>query len=237
MSFDLLAKWLTWYDPIHRGWTPQGIANGVCMTSGFSFPRIRGGYNLRRAVGEVPSETSAIVGAAGADATTIRTFPWISHSPATNYTCRLTAIGGGGVENITDEVTAVVPFDSEGHWVGLKPNAPTDLRVTAVSGGKFLLRWIYTRAGEQVEPAQFRIYNDGGSGAVNYETAVAMVTYGRGRFHYEALSSAFNDGVRVRWSVRAVSAAGVEEENLNVVEQWADAQSPPVNPTVWLTSA
>lgn len=237
MSFDLLAKWLTWYDPIHRGWTPEGIANGVCATSGYSFPRIRGGYNLRRAIGEVPDGTAVIVGAAGADATTIQTFPWVSHAADTEYTYRVTAIGGGGVENVTDEITAVVPFDDGGDWVGLKPNAPTDLRVTAASGGKFTLKWTYNRAGEQVEPSQFRIYNDAGSGTVDYETVVSMVTYRRGRFHYETLSSAFDDGARVRWSVRAVSAGGVEEENLVVVEQWADAQAPPINPTVWLTSA
>jgi hypothetical protein len=237
MSFDLLAKWLDWYDPIHRGWTLKGIANGVCATNGFSFPRIQGGYNLRRAVGELPGPTAAIVGAAGAQATTIRTFPWVSHSADTEYTYRLMAVGGGGVENVADEVTTVAPFDSGGDWVGLRPNAPTDLRVTAASGGKFVLRWTYTREGEQVEPAQFRIYNDAGSGDVDYETVVATVSYRRGRFHYLALSSAFSDGVRVRWGVRAVSASGVEEDNQIVVEQWADAQPPPINPTVLTTCA
>ncbi len=235
MCNGFLAKWLAYYDPIHRGWTPAGIANGVCATVGFFFPRIRGGYNLRRGVGEVPDASEPIVGAAGADATTIRTFPWMMHDASTTYVYRLTAINGGGVENWSDEVVASTGFDAAGDWVGSRPNAPADLRVTPGAGGKFVLRWTYSRPGEQAEPAAFRLYNDGGTGSVDFETIVATVEYRRGRFHYCYSSEAFASGTRVRWVVRAVSAEGVEDTNEQVAFGWADALAPSADPTVVIT--
>lgn len=237
MGSGLLAKWLIHYDPIHRGWTRAGIANAVCSTSGFFFPRIRGGYNLRRRVGQVPDDSAPIVGAAGADATTIHTFGWIEHEASTAYVYRLTAVSGGGVENWTDEVAAAAEFDASGNWVGARPNSPADLRVAPAEGGTFVLRWTYGRQGEQAEPACFHVYHDGGTGTVDFETVVATVAYRRGRFHYCYHSEGFANGTRVRWVVRAVSAGQVEDANAQAVSGWADAQAPPINPAVVISRA
>ena len=46
------------------------------------------------------------MGAAGADETSVRTFPWVAHGADTIYVYRVTAINGGGVENSSDEVVA-----------------------------------------------------------------------------------------------------------------------------------
>jgi len=237
MDNDLLAKWLAHYDPIHRGWTPGGIANGVCTTVGFFFPRIAGGYNLRRAVGEMPDASALIAETDGAAATTISTFPWVGHDAGTSYVYRLTPVGGGGVENLTDEVLAMTGFDAAGNWVGARPNAPADLRAAPAAGGRFVLRWTYSSQGQQAEPAAFRIYNDGGSGSVDYETVVGTVSYQGERFHYTYTSEPFANDAPVLWAVRAVSAAGAEEDNEHVVFGRADALAPPINPTVVITCA
>ncbi|NLX12491.1 MAG: hypothetical protein GXY44_02410 [Phycisphaerales bacterium] len=235
MTNDLLQYWLRHYDPIHRGWTPKGIANGLCSTEGFFFPRIAGGYNLFRAVGRVPADCDPIVGAAGHDAVTIRTFPWIRHAASTVYMWRLAAIGGGGVGNCTDEASTTTAFDEAGRWVGCRPNAPADLRVTALSGGRFLLRWTYTEEGQQVEPLIFHIYHDGGRGTMDYETPVGVVDYRRRQWHYAFTTAGFDHDTRVRWAVRAVSASGVEERNVLTVAGRAERQAPPINPPVMLS--
>jgi hypothetical protein len=231
MCDNLLAKWLAYYDPIHRGWTPGGIANGVCATSGFFFPRIRGGYNLRRGEGSVPDGSAPIVGAAGADADTIRTLPWIGHEADTTYVYRLTAINGGGVENFIDAITAETPFDASAIWLGARPNPPGDLRVTPSVNGSFVLRWTYTVNGEQAEPASFNVYSDGGTGSIDFENPAANLTYRRGRFHYDYTSIGFAHGTKVRWAVRAVTGAGVEDAGEVTAFGWADAEPPPINPT------
>lgn len=235
MTNDLFESWLMHYDPLHRGWTPKGIANGVCATAGFFFPRIAGGYNLYRAVGRAPDYGDPIVGAAGHDAATIRTFPWVSHAASTVYTWRLAAIGGGGVENRTGEAGTTAAFDDAGLWLGCRPNAPADLRVSALSAGRFLLRWTYTEQGQQVEPLVFRVYHDGGSGEIDYGVPAGTVGYLRRQWHYAFTSAGFEHDTRVRWAVRAVSASGIEDPNMLAVAGRAERQAPPVNPPVVLS--
>lgn len=232
MAITLIDRWLAHYDPLHRGLTPRGIANGLCATGGFTFPRIRGGYNLYRSVTGVPLTNTPPVGAAGADATTVRTFPWISHQADSCYVYRLTSLNGGGAENVCDEIVCVACFDAEGRWVGLRPNAVSDLRLNLLADGRFEVAWSYSREGEQVEPAYFEVFHDGGSGEVDFDTVVGTVAYRRGRVHYAHVSEPFAHDARVRWAVRAVSAEGARSESGAVVTGRAAAQPPAGRPTV-----
>jgi len=237
MVRSLLSRWLEHYDSVHRGWTPRGIANAVCSTCGFGFPRIRGGYNLYRSAGGVPEAGRVPVGAAGADAGVVRTFPWVTHAAGTTYVYRLTSLNGGGAENIEDEVLCRVAFDAAGGWVGLRPNAVSDLRVTSLSGGRFEVVFCYMREGEQAEPVRFDVYCDGGTGEVDFGSAVGSVGYQRGRLHYTYVSEAFAHDTPVRWSVKAVSAAGVASEACGVVTGRAAAQAPPADPVVFVEAS
>ncbi|UCD27482.1 MAG: hypothetical protein JSV03_10190, partial [Planctomycetota bacterium] len=80
------------------------------------------------------------------------------------------------------------------------------------------------------------IYNNDGSGSVDFNNSVAAIDYRRGRFHYCYQSQAFNDGTCVKWAVRAESASGVEEDNETIVFAWADATAPPINPQVVIST-
>jgi hypothetical protein len=231
MNCNLLNAWLLHYDPIHRGWTPNGIANGTCATNGFAFPRIRGGYNLyRRVVGE---EQVTIVGAAGADSDTVRTFPWIEHGADTKFAYELRAIGGGGLENVEEDApSACVAFDEAGMWTGAIPAGPADLQVEPLAGGRFLLRWTHAELRGTAVPTAFRVYHNGGSGNVDYETVVAEIPFKRGRTYFSYESDAFADGARVRWSVRAVAAGGADDGNTLAVLGEARTEGPAASPTV-----
>ena len=229
---EMLQEWLRYYDPIHRGWTPAGIAHGVCATNGFSFPRIRGGYVLRRSVGGAAGGSGEVVAAAGAEAAAVRTFPWVRHEAGADYTYRLTAINGGGIENLQEVSAARAVFDGSGRWLGPRPNAPADLRVTPIRGGRFRVRWTYSPKGQEVEPAEFRVYCGVGWSGVDYGSAAGRVAYDGDRVHFGYASEPFADGTRVTWAVRAVSAAGREEDNALSATGWADALPPAARPTV-----
>lgn len=237
MSTDLLSKWLSHYDPLNRGFTPAGIANAVCATNGFFFPRMKGGHHLRRKIGAAPGASDPIVGSAGHDATTIRTFPWITHEPSTEYTYRLSPIGGGGVENLTDSTTTLVAFDSSGRLLGPRPNPPADLRLTPLSAGRFCLQWTYNSDNEQTAPAEFRLYHDAGTGTIDFTNAAARIPYRPGRFHYEYISPAFPHGQRIRWAVRAASPTGAESQNGPPAAGWAISSPPAANPAVIISRA
>jgi hypothetical protein len=223
---ELLSKWLAHYDPIHRGWTPAGIANGVCATGGWSFPRITGGYNLRRACSRLPAAADPIVGAAGSEAADIRTFPWVRHAANSGYEYALTAISGGGVENWVEAARCEVGFDSAGQWLGPRPNAPRDLRIAPAAGGKLVLRWMYCEAGQAIAPVEFRVYTDRGGGELDYSSPEASVAYRPGRMHFNFTTGEFGEGTRTRWAVRAASSAGVEDGGECVVGALADAAGP-----------
>ena len=131
-----------------------------------------------------------------------------------------------------EESEAPVAFDGQGHWLGPRPNRPSDLRATPASGGRFVLKWVYSPDGQQVEPEQFRIYRGLGWSGVDYENPVATVPHQSGRLHASWTSGPLADGTRVCWAVRAVSPAGVEDDNDIVVAGWTDAAAPAINPTV-----
>ncbi len=232
MSCDLLDKWLAHYDPIHRGFTPDGIANGLTATAGWFFPRIKGGYNLRRAVGRKPTAADPVVGAAGYDAATIGNFAWQGHSASTTYFYRVNAIGPGGVEELGIDTVVRVEFDAAGALVAPRPNPPTNLRLDLEAGGVFRLGWTYSEAGQEIAPSSFRVYHDNGTGTVDYGTVIATVSFVARKFHYAYVSAGFADGVKRAWSVRSVSAAGTDDGNTDAVVGTADALGPPVHPAV-----
>lgn len=226
MGGNLIEKWLRHYDPIHHGWTPAGIANGVCATNGYSFPRILGGYNLIRAPINLPPHDGQLVGAAGHDATTIRIFPWIIHEPNGRYAYRLTAIGSGGVENSADGPVDHADFDETARWTGARPAAPSDLHVQAISGGRFLLKWSALDDG-QVKPTAYHVYHDAGTGTIDYNTIRHIIQRRHGSTHHQCVSEVFADGARVRWAVRAVAADALESKVESMAVGWARSTPPP----------
>ncbi len=96
---SLLDKYIAASDPIRRGVTARGVANGLMITRGFSFPRIAGGYNLYRGLDTVEAiDWVNPVGAASADANELRNFAWMGHDANARYVYGVRAISGGGVE-------------------------------------------------------------------------------------------------------------------------------------------
>lgn len=233
MASKLLQDWLGTYDPIHRGWTRAGIANGLTATNGFSFPRVRGGYNLYRTAAGDPN-SPVLVGAAGADAVEIQPFAWVSHDPSSEYMYRLVPVGGGGVENWTDITETAVWFDESGAWVGPLPNAPTDLQAIPLSMGRVAVRWSYFPHGEQTAPEGFHLYGNVGTD-IDYGSIAGSTPYQPGQVHYEFITLPQPDGIKLGWAVRAFAPSQQEEQNLNRVFVLTRRLGPPANPVVRVT--
>ena len=236
---ELLDKWLAHYDSIHRGWTPRGIANGLCATNGFCFPRMAGGYNLYRGTpGLEDVDTNIPVGAAGAKATQIQTFSWRPHAASTGYVFVLRSIGGGGVESASsDEAPSrpqvvSVPFDEAGLPEGLKPNPPTALCVARAADGRFAVSWDYVPRDEETPPAQFKVFTDNGTGVMDYDTPIGTVPYRPRAGRFEFVTETHAHGAVRTFGVRSVSTDGSTDGNTATVTSWADAEGPPVHTAV-----
>jgi hypothetical protein len=231
---SLLAHWLTHYDPIHRGWTPYGIANGVCTTNGFSFPRVAGGYNLYRR--DVGAEEAAIVGAASANADHVENFAWAAAGANDDVRFELRSIGGGGVESAASSWNVNVQFDGFAQPHALKPNSPQGLSIERRAAGRFELTWRYPERRQETIPEVFKIFSDNATGVVDYAAAVGEVAYRPRLIAHSFLTTAHSHGAVLRFAVRAFAASGEHDGNTVTVMQWADAV-PPALPKVVLTEA
>ncbi len=232
MQSKPLTVWLKTCDPIHRGWTRWGIANGLCAMEGRSYARMAGGYNLYRSLGGVPDEHSDLVGAADAAAREIRTFPWVMHEAGRAYHYRVVPIGGGGVENWAEVTATRVVLDEAGDWIGSLPNAPTDLRVSARTAGRFAVQWTYLSQGQETAPAGFHLYTNAGGEGIDYGSVRYATPYIPGTVYYEVLTDAYPHGRRSDWAVRAYTVRGFEEQNMASAFAEARSEAPPINPTV-----
>ncbi len=221
---NLLDRWLIHYDPIHRGWTPGGIANGVCATNGFAFPRVAGGYNLyRREVGEQVIE---IVGAAGANADRIQNFSWAVADALDEVCFELRSIGGGGVESAATGVGVDVEFDSLAQPDALRPNVPQNLAVERRAGGRFEILWQYGERDQEVAPELFRVYTDNASGVIDYKNPIGEVAYIARQRHFTFLTGTHTHGLTLLFAVRAFALGGEHDGNESTAAQWADAIAP-----------
>jgi hypothetical protein len=233
---NLLQAWLRHYDPIHRGWTPAGIANAVCATNGFAFPRVAGGYNLYRGLNADPHPgADQPVGAAGARATVIDTFAW-RPGPASNAgTFALVAIGGGGVESALGNPLITVEFDSERVPQPPVPNPPRDLSAWPIAGGRFRLTWHYAERDQAVAPMRFEAYRGDSADAIDFDTPIAGVSYRPRRVEHQCATPAYAHD-SVQWfAVRAISSAGAHDGNTAGVSGRAQA-APPAAHTGVLTT-
>ncbi|NOX58651.1 MAG: hypothetical protein GXP29_07305 [Planctomycetes bacterium] len=232
---ELLERWLLHYDSIHRGWTPAGIANGVTATNGFAFPRIMGGYNLYRSpVGAAASDPQLIVGASGANASSIETFAWAIAPALSDQRFILRSIGGGGVESAPSSDEVGVAFDILGNPEPLVPNAPHDLSIDQSAAGSFTLTWSYSEHRQGAAPVLFSAFTDGGAGIVDYGISIGDVAYRARGGRYSFVTGPHSHDGEFAFSVRAVTAAGDDDGNVQVVAGLADALAPAL-PGVVLT--
>lgn len=231
MALTLLERYLAYADAARGGIRAAGVANGLTLSGGEFWTRIKGGYNLYRSEGETPDPANAIiVGAAAPTAETptrISLFPGYALKPSTVYRFWVHAVSPGGAEEALLARTVRIETDAEGVPIDPVPAAPYQLTARPAAAGYIRLTWLH-RASE-VPLWTFNIYHDNGTGTVDYNTPLDS---GRRQV---ALVGPYRHGTAVKFGVRAESADGAEEKNTNTATGTADAEGPPDLPAVSLT--
>jgi len=229
MADDLLTKWLNFIDPLAMGQFADARANGLALTCGQFWVRTGGGYNLYRWTGDkLPAQPGRIMGAAQPGVTEIQTFPFVDHAASTRYWYLLRAVGEE--ENCSQVVR--VELDDGGDLIGPQPNEPESVVARPVSGGRIGLGWRYNALGQEVAPAVFEIFGDGGTGVMDWDSPIGRVDYRRDKVDYAWISEPFDDGSRLQMAVRGKSEAGTSEPNERTVVVWAVAVGPEPEPVL-----
>jgi len=251
---NALTRWLGYYSPLFRGRfdfvfaaatpTREVWHQGLGMTGGRFWVRLRGGHDLRRRDASAELECGQnqgmispttqlpqpgiLVGRADGRATGVTTFPWVSHPPGRSYLYSLSVVGAGGVMDHRDAPTLRLSFDDSGALVEPAPNPVCDVVVESLSGGRFLLRWSYDETDEEAPPVTFEVFNDiAAPGSINQSIVVATVPYRFRQGFFRWTSAGFSHDARLGWAVRAVSAAGAAGAMSTTAMGTAKAAPPP----------
>jgi len=157
--------------------------------------------------------------------------------------------------SVTDAQTGVLAIESV-HWFGIRPvdadgresptaqgevrleiNAQADQEPDRPAGalaaaavplalGAARLQWRYRVGLGGVLPQTFRIFGDGGTGTIDYETPLDEVPWCEGRVWYTWTSDPLAPSAEHQLAVRAVTAAGVWDEQPAVAHVTPDAVPP-----------
>jgi hypothetical protein len=183
------------------------------------------GYNLYHGVGDGPEaiDYTTPLGRVGPGMTEIATGPlaagvvhWFGlrpadarelESPATQAECRL-------------------ELDASGQVVPDRPAGVLALQASARPLGTAHLTWRWRPGRTGVLPQTFRIFGDGGTGTVDYETPLGEVPFEAARTWYAWDTPALADGLDHLLAVRAVAPGNLWDEQPAVASVRADAAAP-----------
>jgi len=209
VASDLLSKWLAWWQPLRGGLTLWGLANGLPLTNGWFWARVRGGYLLYRGCGSRDQiDWSRPAGAAAVDATVIREYGWMRQDQPGEHWYGVRAVSGAGLESEPSFDAAGCGVGDDGCLIGALPGDVERAWAEPAAAGRVLLRWLYAATYEGAPPSEFRIYHDSGTGQIDYAQPAATVAWDLRRRVYRWLSGTYFHGTRNRFVVRAANAAG-----------------------------
>lgn len=136
-------------------------------------------------------------------------------------------VDGDGIESKSAEM---VEINTEDLPTGVMLREPESVTVTPIAGGKLRVGWLYPWP-QGGDVASFRVYENTDAEAPVFTTPAATVAAPTGNRH-EAIaelswdSGAFTTGAVRYYTVRSVTAAGVESKNAELVAGTADATAP-----------
>ncbi len=142
---------------------------------------------------------------------------WCGHQASSVYHYAGQEISGFGLRGTLSEPVRV-EFDATPASRGGLPNVVRHLHVQPIAGGKFQLRWTYSPRGQGDYPADFRVFDDGGTGTIDYDTPLtssvsneAYVSYAPPRDVFRFTTAAYAHGAQRKFAVVARNASADEQ--------------------------
>lgn len=150
-----------------------------------------------------------LAGAALPSATQIGLWSGFTPTADSCYHFALIQVGAGGVPTPIDPREVQTRFtDGGGAWRPTMPNAPAGLGALLLPGDKPLVRWCYSRLGEQAAPTSFSVFAAAPGVAFDFATPLAQIGFTAGKTHYEYVGAALSAGDERFYTVRASKLDG-----------------------------
>jgi hypothetical protein len=200
---------------LFEGDSPNGAKLGMGLTGGEFWPRINGCQNLYRGADLGNIDFVSIIVTYDTDNKTLVIDRSVPHKAGMEYLYVLRRANQCGDEESGLCASVVVAFDETGKLSGSKCNAVIKLEAKQLSADIVELGWYYCPLNQPDNCTKFNLYNDGGTGNIDYNNCLASTPY-VGPKHYKSNLQISSTG-RYLFAVRAVSSQGLEENNFSVI--------------------
>ncbi|HUW18628.1 MAG TPA: hypothetical protein VMW16_04935 [Sedimentisphaerales bacterium] len=195
-------------DALFIGMTANAFKLGTVLTGGWFWPRVGGCSMLYRGESMETIDFANVLAVADSDSGEISPPTYLQHEAGSVCFYVVRRVNCCGDMERTLSAAVKVSIDAEGDLAEPQPNGILDVKAEQVDGDRIRLVWFYCPLGQESPAAWFRIYGDGGTGQIDYESAVASVSYA-GRKYYSYESESLNLG-QYLFCIKAEDAAGTE---------------------------
>ena len=198
-------------EALFAGQTANGFKLGTVTTLGWFWMRVGGCRTAYRGGSMEGVDFENVLAVVEPDADEISLPSYLSHEAGEVYFYVVRCANGCGDIERTLRAAVKVAIDNDGKLGKGRPNEVVGLRAEQGQDGKVEIVWTYNPMEQGGWPAEMRIYGDAGSGEIDYQNPVAMVTYKGRRFYRHKIEMAENG--RYRFAVRAADANDNECES------------------------
>lgn len=200
------TKWLK--EALFAGQTSNAFKLGTVLTLGWFWSRIAGCLVLYRGGSMGTIDFANVLAVGSAHASQIQPPCYVQHDSGSTYFYVVRRVNSCGDQEHTLSAAVKVSIAADGELAPQQPNSIFGAVVQQSAGSKIQLIWFYCPLEQQVGPACFKVYYDGGAGQIDYENPIAVLDYaGRGFYSYQ--SEALDAGKYV-FAIRAEDANGIE---------------------------
>ena len=203
------------FDSLFEGDSANGVKLCLGLTGGDFWARLAGCQNLYRGPNAERIDFDTILATREAVKDFITVPAFAVHQSLSSYVYVLRRANICGHEERTFRAAVKVSFDEQGNLIEPGCNNVFTLTARQVAGLRVRLLWYYCPMGQGAEPVSFNIYWDGGTGEVDYETALGCLDYTGPRYYSFETDVLTSDSYE--FCVRAVSKDGRESNDLGSV--------------------
>jgi len=215
------AKFL---DSLYEGDSPNGVRLGMGLTGGDFWPRVAGCSVLYRGFSMDLIDFANILAVADAEASEISPPNYILHNNCSIYFYVIRRANNCGYEERTFVAAVKVSINARGELVQPQPNKIFEAKAAQADSNKVQIVWFYYPIEQQSPPVCFNVYYDSGTGQVDYENPIAVISY-VGRL-FSSYKSEMLDTGKYLFAIIAEDALGTENTSLASVGVELYTQSP-----------
>jgi len=199
-------NWLC--DALFNAMTANAFKLGTTLSLGWFWSRVNGCSALYRGLSMEQIDFANILALAEQDAATISPPGYLAHEPDSTYFYVVRRFNNCGYQERSLAAAAKVSLDANGRLAASRPNNIFSARAMQTAEGKVRLTWFYCPLEQASQPVRFNIYNDNRTGQIDYDNALATITYGGQRFYSYEIDTL--ETGKYLLAIRAENTDGVE---------------------------